>query len=135
MQQKVLVCITIQENSRRLISQGFNISRAAQASLHILHVRQGETIFDNPESSSLLEELFDFGGELGGEVHFLCSNHIPQTILDFIIDHQITHLLLGEAPIINDSENKESVYEQLLQNVPNISISVLSREDSKFQEV
>ncbi|WP_069998931.1 hypothetical protein [Cellulosilyticum sp. I15G10I2] len=134
MKEKVLVCITIQENSRRLISQGFNIAETMQAPLHILHVRRGETIFDNPESSNLLEDLFGYGSELGGEVHFLCSNNITQTILDFIINNHITHLVLGEAPIINELGNQESVYEQLTQNLPDINVAVLSREDYKFQE-
>ncbi len=134
MKQKVLVCITIQENSRRLISQGFSITESMHASLHILHIRRGETIFDNPESSSLLEDLFDYGSELGGEVHFLCSNDITQTILDFIIDNHITHIVLGEAPIVTDLDARETVCSKLLETLPNVNISVLSREDYKYQQ-
>ncbi|MDF2594363.1 MAG: hypothetical protein K0R69_704 [Clostridia bacterium] len=139
MEEKVLVCITIQENSRRLISEGSALANGIEAPLHILHIRKGETIFDNPESSSLLENLFDYGCELGGEVHFLCSNNITQTIIDFIKDNHITHLIIGEAPISNGFAGNgfacnEGVYEELLVNLSHVTISVLSREDSKFQE-
>lgn len=133
MSEKVLVCITIQENSRRLISEGAGIASKLMAPLNILHVRKGETIFDNPESTALLEDLFDYGSELGGEVHFSCGNDTTQMIKEFIIDNHITHLVLGVAPRL-ELDHKESVCEQLIANLPLINISVLSREDYKFQE-
>ncbi len=133
MNEKVLVCITIQENSRRLISEGFNIAEKLNAPLNILHVRKGETIFDHPESSALLEDLFGYGSELGGEVHFLCSSDIIQTIREFIIENKITHLVLGVA---RDTEphSQTNIFDQLLSYLPDINLSVLSREDYKFQE-
>lgn len=134
MKEKVLVCITIQENSRRLISQGFSITEETNAPLHILHIRKGETIFDNPESSNLLEDLFDYGSQLGGEIHFLCSNDIPKTIIDFIIDNKITHLVIGEAPTDSSIDNALGIYAQLFSKLEDIKISVLSREDYKFLE-
>lgn len=134
MKEKVLVCITIQENSRRLISEGSALAQSTEAPLHILHIRKGETIFDNPESSNLLENLFDYGSELGGEVHFLCSNNITQTIIDFIIDNHITQLVIGEAPLSNEALDKAGVYEELLVHLAHVNISVLSREDYKSQQ-
>jgi len=128
MQKKILVCITIQENSRRLISEGFNLADAGEAPLHILHIRKGETIFDHPDSSDLLEDLFEYGSELGGEIHFLCSQDVTQTILDFIIEHEITHLVIGEAPVLPEQLNRLGIYEQLCKNLSNTHICVLSRE-------
>ena len=63
MNPKILVGITIQENSRRLIDEGHRLSNELNAPLHILHIRKGETIFDHPDSSKLLDELFTYGGE------------------------------------------------------------------------
>ncbi|MDF2532898.1 MAG: hypothetical protein K0Q65_2479 [Clostridia bacterium] len=135
MKEKVLVCITIQENSRRLISEGFNTATTLDAPLHILHIRKGETIFDNPESSSLLEELFDYGSELGGEIHFLCSHNISQTIMDFIITHEISHLVIGESPIDSDLDNTAGISEEISCALDHVTTSVISKEDYKFQEV
>ena len=98
MKEKVLVGITIQENSRRLIAEGHRLAQELHAPLHILHIRKGETIFDHPETSQLLEDLFSYGGELGGEVHFLCSNHVSQTFTSFVKKNHITHLVIGESP-------------------------------------
>lgn len=128
MNYKVLVGITIQENSRRLIAEGLNLSQSIDAPLHILHIRKGETIFDRPESSELLSDLFAYGGELGGEVHFLCSNNIPETITSFIKENDITHLVIGETPNGNTISPGSSVYEQLKSQIGDIEIVVLPRE-------
>ena len=132
MNQKILVGITIQENSRRLIDEGARLSKELNAPLHILHIRKGETIFDHPDSSKLLDELFTYGGELGGEVHFLCGEQIPEVFTNFIKDNQITHLIIGETPA-HFKNTTPSVYEQLSDELSNIEIIVLQRETEVTQ--
>lgn len=128
MENKVLVCITIQENSRRLITEGFNIAASSNASLHILHIRKGTTIFDNIESSQLLEALFAYGSELGGEVHFLCSENISETIVQFIDSHKITDVIIGETP-----ENISSVYPNISDTIhnklSNVNVTIIPRDN------
>ncbi len=134
MNKKVLVCITIQENSRRLISEGFHISQSLGASLHILHIRKGETVFDNADSSRLIETLFAYGSELGGEIHFLCSKNIPQTISNFIAEQKITHVVIGESPedtLVPDGQN---IYADLIQKLGNIHLNIVPREESQKLE-
>lgn len=127
MNPKILVGITIQENSRRLIDEGVRLSKSLNAPLHILHIRKGETIFDNPESSILLEDLFAYGGELGGEVHFLCGAHVSQTFTNFVKDNQITHLVIGESPA-HLAIKAPSVYDKLTNELNDIKITVLQRD-------
>ena len=43
---KILVCITIQENSKRLMKKGYDLAKSSGGELHILHIRHGETIFE-----------------------------------------------------------------------------------------
>lgn len=126
MNPKILVGITIQENSRRLIDEGVRLSKSLNAPLHILHIRKGETIFDNPESSILLENLFAYGGELGGEVHFLCGEHVSRTFLDFVKDNDITHLVIGESPS-HLAIKAPSVYDKITNELQDIEITVLQR--------
>lgn len=127
MNPKILVGITIQENSRRLIDEGVKLSRSLNAPLHILHIRKGETIFDDPESSLLLEDLFAYGGELGGEVHFLCGKHVSKTFTNFVKDNHITHLVIGEAPS-HLTLKSPSVYDKLTNELKDIEITVLQRD-------
>ncbi|QUI20867.1 hypothetical protein HZI73_00435 [Vallitalea pronyensis] len=95
--EKVLVCITIQKNSRRLIRKGAEIANNIGGELHILHVEKGMSIFEHEEAIKLLEELFEYGKQLGGEVHFLSGNDVPSKIIEFIKSMGITRLLLGET--------------------------------------
>ena len=44
MKQKILACITIQQNSRRLIKKGAELAEQLGGELHILHVEQGNSI-------------------------------------------------------------------------------------------
>ena len=94
---KILVCFTLQANSKRLMQKGSELTHKLGGELHILHIRQGDSIFDTPDSSKLFEELFVYGSELGGQVHFLCSNNVTTTIHDFIRENGITHLVIGKT--------------------------------------
>lgn len=96
-QEKVLVCITIQGNSRRLIEKGSKLALENNAQLHILHVEKGMSIFQNPDSATLLEELFEYGKELGGVVHFISDQEVAQRIITFIRDMDISKVVLGET--------------------------------------
>ena len=127
MNPKILVGITIQENSRRLIDEGSRLSKTLGGSFHILHIRQGNTIFDHPESSELLEDLFAYGGYLGGEVHFICGDCISDVLIHFIKENHITHLLIGETP--NHALAKSpSVYDKLSKDLTDVELIVLPRE-------
>ena len=130
MKNKVLVCITIQENSRRLISEGFNLSKILNAPLHILHIRKGETVFDNADSSKLLEDLFAYGSELGGEVHFLCSKNIPQTIANFILTNKITDVVIGETPENMPITEPLNIFDELTEKLTHININVIPRQEN-----
>lgn len=126
MDSKILVGITIQENSRRLIDEGLRLSKELNAPLHILHIRKGETIFDHPDSSELLDELFTYGGELGGEVHFVCGDNISDAFHTFVKNNQITHLVIGEAPTTLNS-SAPSIHDILTHELNDIEIVVLQR--------
>lgn len=123
---KILVCITIQENSKRLIHKGFELAESIDGELHVLHIRKGETIFDNPNSSKLFEELFVYGSELGGEVHFLCSSDVIKTISDFISHNAISHVVVGKPPTTIVSPN--NVFEELHSTLQGAKLVVVDRD-------
>lgn len=127
---KILVCMTIQQNSKRLIRKGYEFAQENEGELHIIHIRKGETIFETPDSSLLFEELFVYGSELGGQVHFLCSTDIPNTIHEFITQNGITHLVIGKPPISSNIVCPSTVYEQLLKLPETVAVCVLDREEN-----
>ena len=126
--EKILVCITIQHNSKRLIKRGYEIANEMDGELHILHIAKGESIFTEPESGPLLEDLFEYASELGGEVHFGCSTDIIKYIISFIKENNITGIVLGETL-------RNALYSFFSQNIqtcleshmPEVEIFVLER--------
>lgn len=125
--KKILVGITIQENSRRLIDTGHHLSKELEGELHILHIRKGDSIFETPDNTTLFEALFSYGSELGGQVHFLCSNDIPQTIQQFITDHAITHLVVGKPN--HNLKDTQNIYDKISETIGVIEMISLDRND------
>jgi len=125
--KKVLVCITPQSNSRRLIERGSELASEAAAELHILHVERGKNIFNTDASTQLLQKLFDYAEDFGGIVHGLCGENITVTIVKFIRDEMITHLILGEH---SDEYNAsgDDITQLISEKLPYISILILERE-------
>lgn len=124
---KILVCITIQENSKRLIRKGHELANRLNGSLHILHIQKGESVLSHPDDGNLLQELFSFGSELGGEVHFLCSDNILQTINTFIDEHHITNLVIGQPP--TDLTPPSTIGNSLVNTITNVEICILERNE------
>ncbi len=125
---KVLVCITPQSNSKRLIDRGLETSKKISGELHILHVIKGYDIFESDDSKNLLQYLFDYGTSRGGIVHAISAKDVSITIGQFLKEERITNLILGVSPkegeICNDSVSKEEVYEKILSYVPHLKISL-----------
>ena len=94
-EEKVLVLITTQKSSMRLIDYGAMAARASEAELHILHVQQGNSIFEN--SILLLQTLMDHAVQMGGEIHILCDDNAAKCIGDFAKTEGMTQVILGEA--------------------------------------
>lgn len=124
--EKILVCITPQSNSRRLIDHAYHLSERCAGELHILHVEKGDHIFVRSDSSEILQGLFDYGSELGGVVHAICGEDIPLAIQTFVKEQKISHIVLGEPP--EDAPHTSgSIIESLYQRMPYLKIEILKR--------
>lgn len=124
---KVLVCITIQENSKRLINKGAELSKAINGELHILHVEKGTSIFDDPKAVTLLDILFELGKELGGEVHFVSDQDVLNRIIKMVEELNISFLVLGES-MESDNGQCKSIIAKIKKEIPNVQIVILDRE-------
>ena len=120
------MCITPQANSKRLITKANEKASELNAELHILHVEKGNNIFLTEDSPKLLEELYQFGAELGGILHGLCGEDITATIFKFIKKEKITHVVLGVPPE-NAAIKPEDVGEKLKAQLPYLELIMLQR--------
>jgi len=125
--RKVLVCITAQSNSKRLIQYGYDVAKSLNGELHVLHVVKGNNIFISDDSSRLLQNLFEYGSARNAVVHALCGDNVTETINKFVKSYKITDLVLG---VLNDAlpVKSENVYEKLKWKMPYVEIHLLERE-------
>jgi K+-sensing histidine kinase KdpD len=92
-------------------------------------VEKGSNLFTRSDTSVTLQELFDYGSELGGVVHAVCGEDIPQTIYEFVREEKITGIVLGEPPE-DAPQASGSVIEQLNLMMPFLKIEVLKRNQA-----
>jgi len=117
----VLVCITPQSNSKRLIDKGAQV--VDNDKLHILHMQRGDSIFSSVDATSMLEELFDYGKSKGGIVHFISGDHFLEGLKDFAGEHDIRHLVLGEPP--KEVMCKEQLEQSIKAYLPDVLITIV----------
>lgn len=124
--EKILVCITAQKNSRRLMDQGAALAAELAGELHILHVQKGNNIFENSDTPRLLESLFAYGCELGGMIHAFAHEDVPAGIGDFVRSLGITKIVLGAVP----EGAPQNALEQIFACLPaEVSVTVVAREN------
>jgi K+-sensing histidine kinase KdpD len=125
--EKILVGITVQHNSRRLIKYGYDLACSKSGQLHILHVQRGNNIFLGANAPELLQELYQYGSELGGETHAICGEDVCKCIVDFIKDFGITQMVLGESVENTTIGNDNALVKKLEEKFPYLKITTLER--------
>jgi K+-sensing histidine kinase KdpD len=125
--EKILVGITVQNNSRRLIKCGYDLACSKCGQLHILHVQKGNNIFLEATAPELLQELYQYASELGGETHALCGEDVGDCIIRFIEDFGITHMILGESDKKTAFDNDNALVRKIEEKFPELKIRILER--------
>ena len=126
--RKVLVCITAQSNSKRLMDCGHSIAEENEGELHILHVLKGDSVFNNPDTPVLLQELFDYGSKEGGMIHAFCDENVPRSIGNFVKNEKITTIILGEPP--REMKKPETHFKNIVKEMPdNVELIILNRKE------
>lgn len=130
--ERVVVCITAQHNSERLIDEAAALADRLDSELHILHVNKGESIFNTADKPALLDMLFEYGSEKGGMVHMLCCDDVAKAIGDFIEEYNITKIVLGEPPLKSlRDKGMESEFDRIFDMIKkkNIELIMVNRPE------
>ena len=134
-EQKIVVCITAQSNSQRLIDYGTKVAQRSNASLHILHVQKGDSIFQNGETLKLLTKLFAYGDKCGGIIHALCDEDVAKCISRFVKQEGMTKLVMGEVPAAMRKSNHsaENQFEKIISALPkDVEVIVVKRQQQLY---
>ena len=132
--ERVLVCITSQANSERLIDMAAEMADMLNGELHILHVQRGGSIFNNSDTPRLINELCQYGGKKGGSIHFYCDEDIAECIGKFVFEKHITRIVIGQPPKcdINDTEGLKNAANKVLRCVKgNVEVIVVPRSQTE----
>lgn len=137
-EQKIVVCITAQSNSQRLIDYGAKIAEKVNGSLHILHVQKGNSIFQNGETLKLLAKLFAYGDKCGGMIHALCDENVAKCIADFVKQECVTKVVMGELPAAMSQQlqknGEENQFEKIISALPkDVEVIIVKRQQKMEQ--
>lgn len=119
MAETVLVCVTGQTSSERLIHKGAQIAREHQATLLVLSVSGcGMNLSSNPQVMQSLNDLYRLSSEVGAEMTILHHPDARRAICDFARDRSVTRLVVGEG------KTQSSFIPNLMRSLPDVSFTI-----------
>ena len=130
--EKVLVCITSQLNSERLIDKAAQLAEEIGAEFHILHVQQGDSIFNNSDTPDMMSRLCQYGSAKGGSIHFYCHENVALCIADFIAQRHITKVVMGQPPVkdVNNIKELRKAADKVLHDIKTpVEVIVVPRDE------
>ena len=132
--ERVLVCITSQLNSERLIDSAASIADSLDGELHILHVQRGDSIFNNSDTPKIISDLCQYGSKKGGSIHFYCDEDIAECIGKFVLEKHITTIVIGQPPKcdINDINGIKKAAQKVIRHIKNnVELVVIARNKNE----
>ncbi len=118
MHKNVLVCVTQQKTSKRLIEYGIELSKDEASNLYVIHVvNENDKLLYSLSDGDALDYLFQITKDVGANLVIKRSKDVAKTIVDFAIENEITHIILGNSNT-NDSANNFAI--KLQKKLPNI---------------
>lgn len=120
MQNKVMVCVTQQKTCERLIKKGSEIAKDKEGSLYVIHVvNEKDKLLYNLSDGDALEYLFDITKELGADLIVKRSKNVINTLVEFAIESEITHIVIGNS---TEKNKGKKFSDKLLKKLPDKEI-------------
>ncbi len=121
----IMVCVTQQKTCERLILNGYRLVEASKGKLYVIHVvNEKEKFLENVDDGEALEYLFGVSKKVGADLTVLRSKDIKKTMIDFAVNNNITHIVMGTPP--NNGEVESPNLGLKLQTaLPNVEFILL----------
>lgn len=119
MQKNIMVCVTQQKTCEKLIRIGYDIYKENDKNLlYVIHVvNENDKMLFNLSDGEALEYLFEITKELGADLTIKRSKDVIKTLMDYAIEKNITHIIMGSTTDITASRNFEQKLRRKLPNV------------------
>ncbi len=116
MPNSVLVCVTRQKTSAKLIQKGVELSKDEKANLNVIHVvNENDKFLYGLSDGDALEYLFEITKEVGANLIVRRSKDVIKSIVDYAEETHCTHIVLGSSN--NATGNFVSKLQKKLPNV------------------
>ncbi len=93
--EKILVCVTMQEECVRLIRHGQDMALKTQSELHVLHVSESKSRLGAPENAAVLNTLMSLARESDAEMCIRCESDPAAAIARYARELGAKTLILG----------------------------------------
>ena len=131
---RILVCVTPQKNSFRLIKKGSSFAKEFEAELFVIYVQRNLDLSTDSMTAKLLDELYDLTTEENGTMHVEVDADIPGTIARFIKENSITHVLLGETMASKiEKILKKDVISRITSKTEGVQFLILERAKANLK--
>ena len=122
----VLVCVTPQESSKRLVEAGKILASKNDASLNVVSVLP-VSFNSSLNEPAALEQIFDFSKQAGGEMAVYFSDDPALTVAAHIAKTKPILLVVGFP-----GENSNSFISLIHLLVPDLPISMVGQDDNIY---
>jgi len=94
----LMVCVTRQQSSQRLIEQGAEMARQQGLGLVVMHVaKPGENLMGNPSEGQALSDLFEAAKRVGGQMEMVRSEDFISALVAQARNCNAVCILMGAS--------------------------------------
>ena len=123
-QERVMVCISPDKPSDRLLRRGWRIAQRLQADLVAVYVPQGKVTL---EQQKVLESDFALAGRLGVRIERTEGQAVAQSLADYARAHQVSQIVIGHSGRTRLQEMVQgSIINDLIRLVRGIDVLVVA---------
>lgn len=126
-QERVLVAISPDKPSDRLLRRGWRVSRRLRADLVAVYVACGKPTLDQQK---VLDADFALAQRLNIRIEQLSGKDVAETLAEYARSHQVTEIVIGHSGRTTIQELWQgSIINKLIRLVRGIDVLVISNSD------
>lgn len=123
--KNIMVCVTQQKTSERLILNGDNLVQSKNDKLYVIHVVNEKGMFlDHENDGEALEYLFKVSKDVGANLTVLRSKDILKAMVQFAKENKINYIVIGATPK-GGKKQKLDFSSRLQKALPNVEFVIL----------
>lgn len=128
--ETVVVCVTAREDSVRLVRRGFRLAERMHGELHVLHVdRFGAK--HSAEQRRALDQIWDLARDLGAHTHEVKGVDVASEIVDFVVAHHATFIVLGQSVRSRYEEiTRGSIVTRVMRETQGMDVVIVSDRET-----